>query len=259
MDAGHDRQIRTSFTAQAETMEDPELNRAFRAGLDWVVELAGPRADDEVLDLAGGTGLVARALAPHVASVTVVDATLAMIDVGRAAADAEGLDVTYVDGDAADLAFADGSFSLVVMRYALHHMTAPERVLTEAVRVTRPGGRVVVLDLVAQQDPFLAARQNEIERQRDPSHVRLLAIGEVSAHLRALGCDVARTESRRMESPVDLWLRQADTDPDSADVVRARLRAELMGGEKTGTAPSRQDGRLMFVQTVEATTATRPN
>jgi SAM-dependent methyltransferase len=258
MDAGHHRQIRTSFTAQAETMEDPELNRAFRTGLDWVVELAAPRPDDEVLDLAGGTGLVARALAPHVASVTVLDATLAMIDVGRAAADAEGLDVTYVDGDAADLTFEDASFSLVVMRYALHHMPVPERVLSELVRVTRPGGRIVVLDLVAHRDPFLAARQDEIERQRDPSHVRLLASGEVAEHLRALGCEVTGTESRRIESPVDLWLRQADTDPSSADVVRARMRAELLGGEKTGTSPSRQDGRLMFVHTVEATTATRP-
>jgi SAM-dependent methyltransferase len=257
MDAGHDRQIRTSFTAQAETIEDPELNRALRTGLDWMVELAAPRKDDEVLDLAGGTGLVARALAPHVANVTVVDATLAMIDVGRAAADAEGLDVTYVDGDAADLTFEDGSFSLVVLRYALHHMTSPAQVLSEMVRVTRPGGRVVVLDLVAHRDPFLAARQDEVERQCDPSHVRLLTAGEVAADLRALGCDVTGTESRRIESPVDLWLRQAGTDPDSADVVRARMRAELMGGEKTGTSPSRQDGRLMFVQTVEATTAIR--
>ena len=257
MDAGHDRQIRTSFTAQAETMEDPALNRTFRTGLDWVVQLAAPRRDDEVLDLAGGTGLVARALAPHVASVTVVDATLAMIDVGRAAADAEGLDVTYVDGDAEDLTFADGTFSLVVVRYALHHMTSPERVLAEAIRVTRLGGRVVVVDLVAHSDPFLAARQDEIERLRDPSHVRLLAAGEVAEHLRALGCDVTGTESRRIESPVELWLRQADTDSRSADVVRARMRAELMGGEKTGTTPSQQEGRLMFVQTVEATTATR--
>lgn len=255
----HDQHIRRSFTAQAETMEDPDLGESFRFGLDWIVGLAAPDEADEVLDVAGGTGHVARALAPHVRSVTVLDATLAMVDIGRAVADAEGLrTVTFLDGDATELPFPDASFSLTVTRFSLHHMLDPTRVLAEMARVTRPGGRLVVVDLVASSDPFLAARQDEIERQRDPSHERLLLPGDVGRDLTAQGCEVTGTETRTMERPVEPWLQQAGTAPHWADVVRARMRAELLGGEKTGTRPSLREDQLWFVHTLEATTATRP-
>ena len=55
------------------------------------------------------------------------------------------------------------------------------------VRVCRPGGRVVVMDLAASTDPRIADRQDQIERLRDPSHVRMPARGVVRRWLQADG------------------------------------------------------------------------
>ncbi|MFD1825431.1 class I SAM-dependent methyltransferase [Mumia zhuanghuii] len=106
----HAARLRASFTAQADTFEEPTLNAAFTSALDWVVEAAQPHAGDQCLDLASGTGLVGRALAPHVAHVTCVDSTPAMLARGRAAAAAEGLtNITFVLGDATSRSSPQGA------------------------------------------------------------------------------------------------------------------------------------------------------
>ena len=64
---------------------------AFTSGLPWLVALAMPEPSDRVLDVAGGTGMVARALAPSVTSFTVLDATGAMLEAGRESAAIERL------------------------------------------------------------------------------------------------------------------------------------------------------------------------
>lgn len=256
-DSHHDR-LTHAFTQQAVTMEDPTLNLAFTSGLDWLVELAGPRPTDRVLDVAGGTGLVARAFAPRVESVTVVDITVPMLEAGRAAAAAEGLDnVRYLEGDATDLPFEDGAFPAVVTRFSLHHVPEPGRVLDEIVRVTAPGGWILVKDLTADADPVLGARQDKIEILRDDSHLRMPRPGEVGQWMQARGCRVTRTEQRDLVRPLEPWLAQSVTPPDRAQLVRDRLTAELDGGEPTGTRPSLREDGLWFVQTWEATLALR--
>src|SRR5680860_1229013 len=70
MPASHHDRVEAAFTQQAGTFERADLNVAFTSGLPWLVELADPSETDRVLDVAGGTGLVARALAELVDSVT---------------------------------------------------------------------------------------------------------------------------------------------------------------------------------------------
>ncbi|GAA1160002.1 class I SAM-dependent methyltransferase [Ornithinicoccus hortensis] len=255
----HRDRLTQAFTQQAVTMEDPALNTAFTSGLGWLVELAGPRPTDRLLDVAGGTGLVARAFAPHVESVTVVDITVPMLEAGRAAAAAEGLDnVSYLEGDATDLPFGDGSFGAVVTRFSLHHVPEPERVLDEIVRVTAAGGWILVKDLTADADERLAARQDEIEILRDDSHLRMPRPVQVGRWLQCRGCTVTRTEQRQLVRPLEPWLEQSVTPPARAQQVRDRLAAEIDGGEPTGTQPERREDGLWFRQTWEATLAVRP-
>lgn len=240
-------------------MEDASLNTAFTSGLGWLVELARPRSTDRLLDVAGGTGLVARAFAPHVESVTVVDITVPILEAGRQAAAAEGVaNVAYREGDATDLPFEDGAFPAVVTRFSLHHVPEPDRVLDEIVRVTAPGGWILVKDLVADADPVLGARQDEIEQLRDDSHLRMPRPGEVGRGLQERGCTVSRTEQRDLVRPLEPWLAQSVTPEERSQQVRERLTAELHGGQPTGTRPSLREDELWFVQTWEATLALRP-
>src|SRR5439155_16462349 len=127
-----------------------------------------------VLDVAGGTGHLARAYAAAARCAIVLDLTEEMLRIGIRQARAEGLDnVLFERGDASAMAYLDGSFDLVISRFAVHHFRQPGRPLSEMARVCRPGGRVAIIDLVAS-DPLLADDLNARERLRDPSHATAL-------------------------------------------------------------------------------------
>ncbi|MGH3516134.1 MAG: class I SAM-dependent methyltransferase [Haloechinothrix sp.] len=259
MAATHEERIEASFTEQARTVERADLNVAFTSGLSWLVELAAPAAQDQSLDVAGGTGLVARALAQYVESMTVVDVTGAMVDAGRDAAAAEGHgNVRFVHGDARSLPFPDRSFSLVLTRFSLHHFEDPGPVLDEIVRVTAGGGRIVVKDLVSSTDQAMAQTQDEIERLRDDSHVSMPMPGNVSTWLAERECQVLQVEQKPIDRPLDPWLEQSATPERRAEQVRSRLMAELDGGDPTGMRPHIEAGGVWFRQMWETTVARRP-
>jgi ubiquinone/menaquinone biosynthesis C-methylase UbiE len=245
---GHNDAVRREFTRQAQTFEDARLNTAFTSGLDWLVESFAPEPEHLVLDVSAGTGHVARALAPLARGVVAVDLTRAMLEEGKA--QAAGLDnVLFQEGDASALPYLDGSFDLVVTRFSLHHFENPELPLAEMARVCRPGGRVGVADMVADDDPPAAEGQDRLERLRDPSHTRMLTLDALGDLMERLGAPVLRSSSRQVVRPVQTWLDQARTDDAAALEITRELRAELAGGAATGLRPSLVDGELHFTQT----------
>ncbi|TDU32854.1 methyltransferase family protein [Panacagrimonas perspica] len=113
---------------------------------DQTLRVARVRAGERVLDLATGTGITAIAARERGARVTGVDLTPELIGVARDKAQEAGFtDIEFLEGDAENLAFADGAFDVVLSTCG--HMFAPdqEKVASELARVTRPGGRVVFL------------------------------------------------------------------------------------------------------------------
>jgi ubiquinone/menaquinone biosynthesis C-methylase UbiE len=110
-----------------------------------LVETVGVRAGQRVLDVAAGTGTSAIPCARRGAEVTATDLTPELLEVGRAAAAAEGLDLTWTTADAEALPYADSAFDVVLssigVMFAPHHQQAAD----ELVRVCRPGGTVGVL------------------------------------------------------------------------------------------------------------------
>jgi ubiquinone/menaquinone biosynthesis C-methylase UbiE len=255
----HAAAIERAFSHQAEAFEDRRLNRIFTTDVEWVLDALDTAPGDLVLDVAAGTGHVARALAPKARVVVALDATLAMLRQGQAAAATAGLsNVVFQRGDAAALPFLDGSFDLVVTRFAVHHFTDPAAPLTEMARCVRPGGRVAVIDLVAADDPAVAARQNALERLRDPSHTTMLSANELVALLAGAGLQDVRIEVRAIVRPLAGWLDQTDANDDVRDRVVAALRADADGGPPTGFAPRERDGEWEFVHTVASVTGRRP-
>jgi len=132
-----------------------------------------PRGDERALDVGTGAGALAIALAPLVREVVGVDRVPELLALARERA--RGLDgVTFVEGDAESLPFEDGSFDLVGTLRTLHHVPRPELVVAELARVTRAGGRILVVDQIAPADPLEALAVDRFERARDPAHARLL-------------------------------------------------------------------------------------
>ena len=229
-----------SFTRQAAAFEDPRFNRLFTTDSEWLFERLPLSRADLVLDVAAGTGHVARRLAPAVRQVVALDATRAMLEQGRAQAPPN---VLFVQGDAARLPFLDHSFDVVVTRFAVHHFEDPADQLAEMRRVLKPDGRLAVADLIAH--PEAAATQNRLETLRDPSHTRMLELDELAG---LVGTD--DVEVRDVVRPLEPWLLQTDPPEAAADEVRAALREELRGGPPTGFRPSEHDGELHFVHTM---------
>ncbi|MCQ4120723.1 class I SAM-dependent methyltransferase [Rhodococcus tibetensis] len=254
----HEKRIRTAFTRQAPTFEEERLNTAFTSSVPWLLDHLAPEADDVILDVAGGTGIVSRSLAPRVARVVSIDSTPAMIDEGIRCAAVEGLaNLDFVRGTVEALPFASAAFTLVFARFALHHLTDPRRVVVEMARVCRPGGRVAVMDLAASTDPGIAKQQNQMERLRDPSHVRMLTRGVVPQWLHQHGLVVDRVTEQEIDRPVHPWLEQAGTEKSAAARIHDAFVAELDGGAETGMCPHRgTDGAsLWFRQLWEITVA----
>lgn len=214
------------------------------AQFEALVRLAEPGPEDRVLDVACGPGVFLASVAPSVRSAVGVDLTPAMLAEARRRARTGGT-VWFVQGEAERLPFRDGSFSLAVTTWALHHVAAPEAVLAEMARVVRPGGRVAVGDLVGDEDEERRARQNAIERLRDPAHVAVLSSQGLAEALRRCGLQVTGEVRGTMNRDLEEWCRIAATPVDVVARVREMLLA-TQAGDLAGLAPRLQGGRVTF-------------
>jgi len=130
------------------------LHRAWKA---YTVAVANLRPGQQVLDIAGGTGDLARAFARQVgASGTVIhsDINEAMLRQGRDRLLDEGLVLPTMICDAEALPFATGRFDLVSVAFGLRNMTHKDKALSEMARVLKPGGRLLVLEFSKVAKPL---------------------------------------------------------------------------------------------------------
>jgi demethylmenaquinone methyltransferase/2-methoxy-6-polyprenyl-1,4-benzoquinol methylase len=107
-----------------------------------VVRALDVRAGERVLDLAAGTGTSSEPFAAAGAEVAPTDFSLGMLRVGKA----RRPDLAFTAGDATRLPFADGVFDAVTMSFGLRNVADTGAALRELLRVTRPGGRLVVCE-----------------------------------------------------------------------------------------------------------------
>jgi len=114
-------------------------DRRWRAAVTAALDL---RPGERVLDLAAGTGTSSRPFAAAGARAVACDFSLGMLRVGRR----RRPELAFVAGDALRLPFADGSFDAVTMSFGLRNVTDPQAVLTEMLRVTAHGGRLLVCE-----------------------------------------------------------------------------------------------------------------
>jgi ubiquinone/menaquinone biosynthesis C-methylase UbiE len=119
--------------------------------LDSLLAMSGPREADACVDLGAGTGFVTSAIAPLVSSVLAVDISPAMADSLTERMTRAGLrNVRAEVADLRELRLPPASADLIVSSYALHHLRdTDKRALTaEAARWLRPGGRIVIADMM---------------------------------------------------------------------------------------------------------------
>ena len=236
--------------ASAATMND---EAAMRLLLDALA--LGP--DETVLDVACGPGIVAVAVAPHAREVVGVDLTPEMIELAdRRCAKAGITNARFEIGDVTKLPYADGEFTRVVCRYALHHMGDPRAVVGEMARVCAPGGRVAVADMIVGDDSEAAERFNAAERARDPSHVRSMQVRELVSLMTDAGLVASQVGSYLLPMELEALLeRSASPDPDAVREIYARA---MDAGQTLGIGERREAGRVRFEFPIAVLSAERP-
>jgi ubiquinone/menaquinone biosynthesis C-methylase UbiE len=151
------------WDAHVDHMEELAASAAFIALRDRVIDLARLRADDRVLDVGAGTGLLALAAAPGVSRVSALDISPAMCERLRRKVESAGIaNVEVLIGTATSIPLATDSVDAVISNYCLHHLddSGKRQALTEMARVLRPGGRLAFADMMF--DLQLSDRRNRV-------------------------------------------------------------------------------------------------
>ena len=157
--AGMVHGVFTNVASKYDIMNDVMSAGIHRIWKDAMMDWLAPRNGQRLLDVAGGTGDIAfRFLkrAPQ-ASAVVLDMTESMLIEGRKRAEAEQLAdrLDWVVGDAMALPFEANSFDVYTISFGIRNVTRIGDALTEAYRVLRPGGRLMVLEFSQLPNPAL--------------------------------------------------------------------------------------------------------
>jgi ubiquinone/menaquinone biosynthesis C-methylase UbiE len=243
--SAHDATIADQFTRQAVQFAASQVHHN-QAALDLLVGAAGARSEDVSLDVACGPGSVVVAFAPRVRRAIGLDYTEAMLDQARQLAAKSGVaNVEWHRGDVYALPFADGTFDIVSCRYAFHHLQEPARALAEMVRVCRAGGRIVLCDAVASDDPAKAAAFNAMERHRDPSTVEFRTLSYLRGLFAAAGLPEPAARFYGVPAEAERLIAMAYPAGDDRAGLRAMLEAAVEG-DAMGVGARRESGTVLF-------------
>lgn len=147
-----------SVAAKYDLMNDLMSGGIHRLWKRFTIELSGVRSGNRVLDIAGGTGDLTRQFSRLVGptgEVVLADINASMLKVGRDKLLDKGVsgNVSFVQADAEKLPFPDNHFDCVTIAFGLRNVTHKDEAIRSMLRVLKPGGRLLVLEFSAEQQP----------------------------------------------------------------------------------------------------------
>ena len=168
--------VKQSFKKQAEKFAAYHMSKAEYT--DYLIQRIGANGTEHALEVAAGTCICGRALAPFVKDITCLDLTEEMLAQGKKLAEESRIkNICFETGNAEELPYEAETFDLVITRLSLHHFVDPKKPFREMQRVLKKGGKLIVWDMEATDEP-LREIDDKIEKMRDLSHTRILSRGQ---------------------------------------------------------------------------------
>ena len=166
----------SSVASRYDIMNDAMSGGMHRLWKDRFVRRVKPRAGEQILDMAGGTGDIAFRLAKSGAAVTVADINPQMLEVGMERAQKRGIDgLVWTEANAETLAFPDRFFDAYTIAFGIRNVTDIPKALREAHRVLRRGGRFFCLEFSTTLWPGFAEIYDAYSHKMVPKLGQLLA------------------------------------------------------------------------------------
>lgn len=241
-------QVQEHFSARAATYDGSSFWCTDQAILERIRGLLAPVGTESLLDVAVGTGLVSRHLKPHVGRITGLDINEDMVEQAGDAVD----ELVISPGER--MPFEDASFDLIVCRQGIQFMELAA-VLAEMVRVLKPGGRMVSVDLAAYGDDD-RDEYFEILRLRNPARRNFFVRGDVARAFLAAGCSAADAYEHVSVEDVDVWSANGAIPESRREGIREVYRNASDGFARLHSVQL-ADGRIVDHMLFELTVGTR--
>ena len=248
----HDHVHKTRFHDPQHAAEFDRRTSDIRADLaEKLADMLSLKGDEQILDVATGTGRVARPVAKRLKTgrIVGVDQAMAMLDVGHHHDDPIPA-YSQSAGEADTLPFKSNSFDRAFVSFSLHHFGNPAGVVHEVLRVLKNGGKFVVLDPIVKEardsvDVALETKINQVFRRTHGDNFRFHTASSIQRLLMKVGYRIARGtvvtypfEQDGMDGiPTGAhWLEVAEELEVEAPQLAQRLRENYFTWHKHGDA-----------------------
>ena len=224
--------------------------------LDIIKQVASQLFPALTVDVASGAGHALRAASPYSGIRVALDLTMEMLKVAREHLRGVGLDnVQLLQAAAGSLPFTDSTVSLLTCRIAPHHFPSIPEFLQEVARVIEPEGCSIIIDSVAPDEPESDRFINEMEKLRDPSHIRSHTLEHWLELFEAAGLETISVELFERTHPFKEWAVRTGLDEDgvralengfasAAPHIREKFKVQL---DEEGRVESYTDEKGIFV------------
>lgn len=213
--------------------------------LSKMVEYAG-FSGGRLLDIGTGAGHAALAFAPHVAHVVATDTSPGMLETTKKAADSREIQNLEVEiADAMQLPFEEQSFDWVVCRVAAHHFSDPLKFLEGCHRVLKRDGEMLLIDTTGTEKTKADDLLDELERKRDPSHVRNYSTFAWMNMIDKVGFSIRKVATQPKPLNMKEWLDRTQV----MEPIRTELRklvTESEGEFRRYLKPMGEGDQLIF-------------
>jgi demethylmenaquinone methyltransferase/2-methoxy-6-polyprenyl-1,4-benzoquinol methylase len=173
-----------SVATKYDIMNDVMSLGIHRLWKDYTIKHSTAKSGDKILDIAGGTGDLAKKfnqIVGNTGKVVLADINNAMLSVGRDNLVDEGIsDIEFVQTNAEHLAFRDNSFDLISMAFGLRNVTDKQQALNDFYRTLKPGGILLILEFSKLENDFLAKVYDEYSFKILPKMGKIIAGDEES-------------------------------------------------------------------------------
>ncbi len=243
------KRVAVQFDKQAERFSNWSVTRNLEY-MQAYFDFCHMLPEDDLLDVACGTGEFSLFCASRIRSVTGVDISAGMIGIAKLQSTKANLaNVHLICHDVEELPLPSDAFSVVICKSTFHHLEHPETTLGEMIRCCKQGGRISVQDIVSYEDEKVNDFFEEIEQQIDASHHRTCS-RELLTHLfETHELKITGTHGLEIELDFQEYLDHADQSGENRKNI-ARLLDHGLRDEQIAGYFTRREGRLFFRRNV---------